>query len=251
MTYLQWLRGVTVQFTEATTLSSSQQPGVQGYNMNTTITRQHGRIRGHYEKNGKRFDEIVYGTMTMTRMSQPPDYMGFFYEDVSWDMDDLFLSCASGTRNPEDGVATAFSIKSSARQTQAFCDYEQQTVNLLRQQYNQAKETSRSTVTATEPVKETRNIMKETNDYINNLREETRKKQAITFDKNIEQFGDYIKDVERYTDEKGTEYVLPTGYGSSYASSTGTVLMVDKNNPDPDLYDTSYETWTKLGKKKY
>lgn len=247
--YMQWLRGVNVRFTEATVLSSSQEPGMSGFNFNTTITRQYGRVRGEYELNGIKFDEILYGTMMMLYMGQPPDYMGFFYEDVSWEIDNLFLSCASANRNPEEGVATAFAIKTSARQTSEFINYEQQTIDQLRKQYNAYKSA------VSQPVKDSgktsADITRETNDYINKLYEDTRKKQQISRDNNHEQFVDYIRDVDRYTDGKGTEYMLPTGYGSSYVSSLGTVLMVDKNSPDPNLYDTSYESWTKLGLKKY
>jgi len=249
MIYLPWLRGVNVQFTEATILSSSQQPNPYGQN----IIHQYGRIRGNYEKNGIRFDEILYGTMTMTQMRQGPDLTGFFYEDISWDINDLFLSCASGTRDPEAAVATALSIKSSAKQTQAFYDHELQTVKLLKQQYdlynNQRSVTAKQPVN--EPVKESRNYMKEANDYINNLWEENRKAGEIRRDKDHEQFVDYIKDVERYTDRKGTEYLVPAGYRGAYVSSLGKILLVDKNGFDPDPIDTSYETWTRLYKKEY
>jgi hypothetical protein len=253
--YLPWYRGLPIAFTEATILSSTQQPNTLGYYNNTTIIQQYGRIRGHYVKNGVHFDEIVYATMTLTHFKRPPDMMGFFYEEISWEINDLFLSCASGNHDPEAGVATAFSIKSSARQTQVFYDYEQQTVSLLRQQYQKPNVPTgtANTITAAfgSNTKSTHDIMKETNEYINNTYQEIRRKQQISNDERHEQAIDSIRDVERYTDGKNTEYTLPSGYGSTYVSSLGTVLMVDKNKPDPDLNDTSYETWKKLDKKKY
>ncbi len=247
--YLQWLRGVTIQFTEATILSNTQEPGMGGFNSQTSITRQYGRVRGRWEKNGFQFDEILYGSMVMMYMGQPMDAMGFFYEDVSWDIDNLLICCASSNRKTEEGLATAFAVKSSAKQTPEFIQYEQQTVNLLRQQYNASKTAS------SQPAKETgksiADINRETNDYINKLYEETRKKQQKSFDDNNERFNDYLQDVDRYTNNNGTEYLLPTGYGSAYVSSLGKVLLVDKNSPDPNLYDTSYESWSALDKKKY
>jgi hypothetical protein len=255
MIYLPWLRGVPVEFTEATILSSTQQPGMLGYYNNTKIIQQYGRIRGHYVKDGFRFDEIVYATLTLTHIKQPPDFTGFFYEDISWDINDLFLSSASGHHDPEAGVATAFSIKSSVRQTQAFYDYERQMVSLLQQQYQMPHSSTGTTNTipaaSGSSTKSAHDIMKETNEFINKTNEEIRIKDRENSDKRHEQAIDGIRGVERYTDGQGTEYTLPTGYGSSYVSSIGTVVMVDKNNPDPDLYDTSYETWKKIFKKKY
>jgi hypothetical protein len=255
MIYLPWLRGVQVAFTEATILSSMQQPGMLGYYNNTNIIQQFGRIRGHYIKDGIRFDEIVYASMTLTHIKQPPDFMGFFYEDIYWDINDLFLSCASGHRDPEAGVATAFSIKSSVQQTPVFYNYEQQMVSRL-QQYNQNPPASTGTANTIpaasgSSTKSAHDIMKETNEFINNTYQEIRKKQQISNDKRHEQAIDNIRGVERYTDGKNTEYTLPGGYGSSYVSSLGTVVMVDKNSPDPDLYDTSGETWKRIFKKKY
>lgn len=253
--YLPWLRGTNVQFTEATILSSSQQPGPLGFN--SSVITQYGRVRGVYEKNGYRFDEIVYGSMTLTYIKQPPDFMGFFYEDVTWDITDLFLCGASGSRDPEAGVATAFSIKSSVRQTQQFYDYEQQTINLLRQQKHPPATTATTTTTTTSaattatPGKTANDIMKETYAEINKMYEDTHKKKIIQWEKQNENFSNYIRDVDRYTDGKGTEYELPTGYQSAWVSSLGKVLLVDPNSVEREPLDTSYETWTRLSKKKY
>lgn len=252
--YLPWLRGVQVEFTEATIFSSTQQPEMLGYYNNTKIIQQYGRIRGHYIMNGTRFDEIVYATMTLTHIMQPADFMGFFYEEISWEINDLFLVCASGNIDPEAGVATAFSVKSSAKQTQVFYDYECQMVNLLRQQQQMPPAptgTAAAIPAASGSAKSNHDLMKETSDFINNTYGEIRRKQQITNDIRQEQAIDNIRGVERYTDGQNTEYTLPTGYGSTYVSSLGTVLMVDKNDPDPDLYDTTYESWKRIYKKKY
>ncbi len=255
MIYLPWLRGVQVEFTEATILSSTQQPNILGYYNNTSIIQQFGRIRGRYVKNGIHFDEIVYATMTLTRIQQPPDMMGFFYEDISWDISNLFLSCGSAQRNPEEGVATAFAVKSSVQQTPIFYEREQQEVNLLRQQYQKPASSTGTTYTAPATsgsnTKSTHDIMKETNDYINKLYDDKWKKDQIDIDKRHEIGIDNIRGVDRFTDGQGTEYTLPTGYGSAYVSSLGTVMMVDKNSPDPGLYDTSYESWKRIYKKEY
>jgi hypothetical protein len=255
MIYLPWLRGVNVEFTETTILSSVQQPGMLGYYNNTMITQQFGRIRGNYVKDGVRFDEIVYATMTFIHMVQPPDFMGFFYEDISIYMDDLFLSCASGNRDPEAGVPTAFSIKSSIRQTQAFYERELQEVRLLRQQSMPAVSTTSYTSTVPRETgsnsKSSHDIMKETFEHNNKIYEDIRKMQQKTSDDRHEQAIDNIRGVDRYTNGKGTEYTLPSGYGSSYVSTLGTVLMVDKNSPDPQLLDTSYESWDRIYLKKY
>lgn len=61
----------------------------------------------------------------------------------------------------------------------------------------------------------------------------------------------YIRHTGRYTDGKGTEYELPTGYQSAWVSSLGKVLLVDPKSVEREPLDTSYETWTRLSKKKY
>lgn len=237
--HLEWFRGTNIHFTEATVLSSAQQPGIPGFN--ARIFNQYGRVRGTYEKNGYKFDEILYGSMTLTHMQQPPDFTGFYYEDITWDVSNLFVSCASGNRDPETGVAGGFAVSSSVRKTQAFHDYEQQVISIYRQKVKQQKEAA----------KETHKIITDTNREINEMYEDTRRKQEITRDKQHEQFCDYIRDVDRYTDGKGTEYMLPTGYQSAWVSSLGKVVLADSGVREPYLYDTSYETWTKLDRKKY
>jgi hypothetical protein len=96
--HFQWLRGNNVHFTEAEVLSSSQNAGMQGFNNNTMIYNQYGRVRGVYEQKGVRFDEILYGTMSLMHTKQPPDLIGFFMDDYTWELSDLFLSSASGNR---------------------------------------------------------------------------------------------------------------------------------------------------------
>lgn len=238
-TYLQWLRGTTIQFTEATVLASSQEPGMQGYNNSTIIYYQNGRIRGNYEKNGVHFDEILYGSIWLMHTKQPPDFTGFFSEDITWEVNDLFLSCASHHRNPETGVSTALTIKSSVKQTLPFYNCEKQTVELLRQEYHQRN------FQAGQISKITSQTNQEISDMINKSYRERQKQQDL----NHEQFCNYIRDVDRYNNGSGTEYQLPAGYDSAWVNDKGTVLLIDSNTPDPNY--GSYETWTKLNRKKY
>lgn len=125
--------------------------------------------------------------------------------------------------------------------TQQFYDHVQQTMNLFRQKVKQQSEAS----------KDTSRIINDTNKEINKIYEDIRRKQTKTNDDNHERFLDYIRDVDRYTDGKGTEFQLPTGYQNAWVSSLGTVVMADPKSPDFNILDTSYETWTKLGRKKY
>ncbi len=250
--YLSWFRQVPMEFTEATILSSSQQPGMQGI-----VVRQYGRIRAKYEKNGTRFDEIVYATMLLTHTRQALDMMGMSYnEDISWDMNDFVHSCGSGNYSPEAGLETAFKLKQSVRQTQEFYDMEQQMIHTLL--YQQQKPAG-GTVQATKPVtpvaddkkKDGHQLMKDTFQEIFDMNAARMAKDRERFDISNNQFLDNrIRDVEPFLDGKGKQYDLPLWVERAWVSNLDNLKMVSK---DDYFYagpvDTSYETWTRLQKK--
>ena len=258
-TYLNWFRGTAVQFTEATILSSEQKPASRDYNNNSFVVEQYGRVKGHYEKDGVKFNEILYGTITINYFRQGPDMMGYFYEDIYWRVDDMFLSSGAHDRDPEVGVSTASMIRSSVRQTQVFFDYEQKEVNQLQEQAAKIRAAAATNTSNTKPAsaqtgektKTSYEIMMEGFAEHNKYQEKERIRRMKESDIRQERAVDGIRDKERYTDRNGTEYLTDYGYEYGYVSSRNKYLMVGKNERDPDPIDTSWETWTKIYKKQY
>jgi hypothetical protein len=242
---LQWrmreVRKTAIGFSNQQIISNYDQPQPAFLPGATShYLQQYGMVQGRYLHNNYVFDEIWYGTLLATRLYNPPNWTGFFSDDTTWQLSDQVSISVSGNEQLQTGQAVAMSIKSSLRPTLQFYNCEQQVIKILQ---NSARESIRS-------AGEVSKIISETNNYISDTINKSYWERQKTNDKMHEQFCDYIRDIDRYTDGKGYEYQLPSGYQDAWINDKGEVLLTDANTPDPNgIYSTGY--WTKMERKKY
>lgn len=219
-----------LRFTAEKLIPSVQQPVTQQGGVYGQTKWENGIVRVEYPQRNEMVEEEFYGSLSVVRTaSQGAVYL----ETIGWKMCGL-ASCASPKGHLEECRRIALTVRGSCRLTLAFYNRFVQVTNLLQDQayakIYQAGQISR--------------IISQTNDQISRTISESYWNSQKTNDRVNQQFGDYVRGVDRYNDGSGSEWQLPSGYDNAWVNNKGEYLMSDQPGFDPNV--TLKEDWRPL-----
>ncbi len=211
-------KGKNIQYVSQKIINNANQNTAQGRQ-----TYQAGVIRIEYEENGHPIEEEFYGKLDVTSAVMPGAYGNM--TSVVWAASGLF-ACKAEKGKLEDCRKIAETVTTSSRVTKPFYNRLLQIIQLLSDQvYAQiyaAGQLSR--------------IISQTNDQmIANIDASYKQTQAAA-DQSNNQFSDYMRGVDRYTDG-GSEVQLPSGYDHAWINDRGEYILTNTAgwNPGTDF----------------
>lgn len=205
-------------------LTTNQQPANQGA---PSQFNQTGVVRIEYEENGQTYEEEFYGQLDESD-AVTPSVMGNM-ESLVWAVSSMY-SCKAIKGQLDQCRKIAQTIKSSVRVTLPFYNRLAQVVQLLSDQvYAQIYQAGQIS-----------KIISATNDQmIANIDASYRQSQQAT-DRINNQFSDYIRGVDRYTDG-GNEIQLPSGYDNAWVNDRGEYLLTNTPGFQPTNDDGNWK----------
>ncbi|MBK9106482.1 MAG: hypothetical protein IPL92_18450 [Saprospiraceae bacterium] len=184
---------------------------------------QGGVINVQYEENGQTIDEEFYAKLDIVEMSTP-SMMGNM-TSVIWAASGMY-ACKAVTGKLDECRKIAQTVASSGRITKPFYNRLAQVIQLLSDQvYAQIYQAGQLS-----------KIISQTNDQmIANIDASYSQSQA-TADRSNNQFSDYIRGVDRYSDG-GSEIQLPSGYANAWINDKGEYILTNTMgwNPGTDF----------------
>ena len=218
-------KGKNITFVDQKTISSNQQPANQ--QGAPAQLNQTGVIRIEYNENGQTFVEEFYGQLDAAD-AVTPSVMGNM-ESLVWSVSNLY-SCKASKEKLDECRKIAQTIKSSVRLTLPFYNRLAQVIQLLSDQvYAQIYQAGQIS-----------KIISATNDQmIANIDASYRQSQQAS-DRINNQFSDYIRGVDRYTDS-GNEIQLPSGYDNAWVNDRGEYLLTNTPGYQPGNDDGNWK----------
>ena len=210
-----------VRYIDQKILATNQQAG------NPSQFNQTGVVRIEYEENGQTYEEEFYGQLDESD-AVTPSVMGNM-ESLVWAASSMY-ACKAIKGQLDDCRKMAQTIKSSVRYTLPFFNRLAQVVQLLSDQvYAQIYQAGQIS-----------KIISATNDQmIANIDASYRQSQQ-TSDRINNQFSDYIRGVDRYTDG-GNEIQLPSGYDNAWVNNRGEYLLTNTPGFQPNNNDDNWK----------
>ncbi len=211
---------------------SSTPPTQMGGSMTQTNTAG-GILHVQYQEKSRPVEEEFYATLTVVKVAS----QGVVYlESNVWTLSGL-CSCTSPGRTLEDCRKFVLMIRSSTHLELPFYNRYVQVQKLLQDQayarIYQAGQLSR--------------IISQTNDQISQSISDSYWDRQRSNDRINEQFSDYVRGVDRYSDGSGTVTQLPSGYTNAWVNNRGEYLLTDQTGFNPNVEFN--EDWKPLEKK--
>ncbi len=211
---------------------SSTPPTQMGGSVTQTSTAG-GILRVKYQEKNRSVEEEFYATLSVVKVAT----QGVVYlESNVWTLSGL-CSCTASGGNLEDCRKLVLMIRSSSHLELPFYNRYVQVQKLLQDQayarIYQAGQLSR--------------IISQTNEQISQSISDGYWERQKSNDRINEQFSDYIRGVDRYSDGGGTVYQLPSGYTNAWVNNRGEYLITDQTSFNPNV--EFKEEWKPLEKK--
>jgi hypothetical protein len=211
---------------------SSTPPTPMGGSITQTSTAG-GILRVQYQEKNRTVEEEFYATLTALKVSS----QGVVYlETTIWTLSGL-CACTAPGGNLEEVRKLVLTIRSSTRLELPFYNRYVQVQKLLQDQayarIYQAGQLSR--------------IISQTSAEISKTISDGYYERQRSNDRINEQFSDYIRGVDRYSDGSGTTYQLPSGYTNAWVNNRGEYLLTDQTGFNPNV--EFKEDWKPLDKK--
>jgi len=195
---------------------------------------ENGTVRIEFQKDGQTYEGEIYGTLTVMRTTSE-GYASL--ETIGWTINGL-STCSAPKGRLEECKKVALTIRSSARMTLPFYNRYCQVQKLLQNQayarIYQAGQLSK--------------IISQTNDAVSQSISDSYWERQKSNDRINQNFSDYVRGVDRYTEPGGSEVQLPSGYGNAWVNNRGEYLVSDQSgfNPNVELN----EDWKPLEKRE-
>jgi hypothetical protein len=190
-------------------------------------------LRVKYQEKNQPVEEEFYATLSVVKVAT----QGVVYlESDVWTLSNL-CSCTAAGASVEECRTMVLMIRSSSRLELPFYNRYVQVQKLLQDQayarIYQAGQLSR--------------IISQTHEQISQSISDSYWERQRSNDRINEQFSDYIRGVDRYSDESGTVYQLPSGYAGAWVNNRGEYLVTDQTSFNPNV--EFQEDWKPLEKK--
>jgi hypothetical protein len=211
-------KSINIQYADQKILSNKPQNSyVQG--SQTKTLSQSGVIRIEYDENGQRYEEEFYGQLDVTDVVSP-SAMGTM-ESIIWGAGNLY-SVKAVKGKLDDCRKIAQTVKSSARLTLPFYNKLSQVIQLLSNQvYRQIYQAGQIS-----------KIISQTNDQMLANIDASYRQTEKANDHINQQFSDYIRGVERYSDGE-SQIQLPSGYSNAWVNDKGEYILTNTEGWNP------------------
>ena len=194
---------------------------------------QTGFVRIEYEENAQPVEEAFYGQLDVTNMNSQGVVT---YNSAIWSANNLYsVKAPNGKLEAVNKIA--LTIRASSKPTLPFYNKFIQVTKLLSDavyaKIYQAGQISK--------------IISQTNDQISKTISDSYWQTQKSNEHINNQFSDYIRGVDRYSDGSQTQIQLPSGYSNAWVNDRGEYIMAESNGFDPN---TSLNgNWKQLEKK--
>lgn len=194
---------------------------------------QAGFVKIEYLENNEPVEEAFYGQLDVSNMTSQGVVT---LQSTVWSANNLYsVKAPKGKLDEVNKIA--LTIKASSRPTLPFYNKFVQVTKILSDavyaRIYQAGQISK--------------IISQTNDQISKTISDSYWQTQKSYEHTNQQFSDYIRGVDRYSDGSQTQVQLPSGYNNAWVNDRGEYLMTESTGFDPNTTLTG--NWKQLEKK--